>query len=224
VVALYHIVCRDTDRYRMDMFTNEKTDSATVAVMFEMVCGKISEVDVEYEYLPFKINREFGFVTDKVRGEVRYIGEYDSSDVDAIISYRRRSINARIPSFMDFREIIRSFHKERIMIREAKVYRFNVLAMHIRILLDREHSMNRLVFEKGNMFCAISIVDEERMLLEFAEADRDLEVLINFLPNESVRITRGKVENLGKEELFALVERKKHCHSVARKRWRYRWR
>jgi hypothetical protein len=208
----------------MDMFTNEKTDSATVAVMFEMVCGQISEVDVEYEYLPFKINREFGFVTDKVRGEVRYIGEYDSSDVDAIISYRRGSINARVPSFMDFREIIRSFRRRRVMIREAKVYRFNVLAMHIRVLLGREHSMGWLVFEKRNMFCAIPIVDEESMLLEFAEADRDLEVLINFLPNESVRITRGKVENLGKEELFALVERKKHCHSVARKRWRYRWR
>ena len=217
---MYHIVCRDTDRYRMDMFTNEKTDFATVAVMFEMMCSRISEVDVEYEYLPVKINKEFGFITDKVRREVRYIGEYDISDVDAIISYRRRSVNAMVPSFVDFREIIRSFRR-RIMIREARVYRFNDLATHIRILLSREHSMGWLVLEKRNMFCALSIVDEERMLLEFTEADRDLEVLINFLPNESVRITRGKVENLGKEELFALVERKKYCHSVARKRWRY---
>lgn len=219
---MYHIVCRDTDRYRMDMFTNEKTDPATVAVMFEMMCGKIGEVDVEYEYLPFKINREFGFITDRVRREVRYIGEYDSSDVDAIISYRKRSINARVPSFVDFREIIRSFRRRRIMIREARVYRFNDLATHIRVLLSREHSMGWLVLEKRNMFCALSIVDEERMLLEFTEADRDLEVLINFLPNESVHIARGKVENLGKEELFALVERKKHCHRAVRKRWRYR--
>ena len=224
MVALYHIVCWDTGRYRMDMFTNEKTDFATVAVIFEMMCGRISEVVVEYEHLPFEINREFGFITDKIRGEVRYIGEYDSSDVDAIISYRRRSINAMVPSFVDFREIIRSFRKRRIMIREAKVYRFNDLATHIRILLSREHSMGWLVLEKRNMFCALSIVDEERMLLEFAEADSDLEVLINFLPNESVHIANGKIEKLGKEELFAIVERKKHCHSIARKRWRYSWR
>jgi hypothetical protein len=223
VVALYHIVCRDTGRYRMDMFTNEKTDFAAVAVMFEMMCRQISEVDVEYEYLPFEVSKEFGFITDKVRRRVIYIGEYDSGDVDAIISYRRRSINVGVPSYVDFREIIRSLRRRRIMFREAKVYRFNDLAMHIRILLNREHGMGWLVLEKKNMFCDSSILYEERMLLEFTEADRDLEVLINFLPNESVHVTPRKVENLGKEELFALVEGKKRCHSAVRKRWRY-WR
>jgi hypothetical protein len=73
---------------------------------------------------------------------------------------------------------------------------------------------------KESMFgCGlISWIVEERLLLDIARSDRDLEILTNFLPNESVHVSSGKIESTGVDKLYAIIKREKYCHNVVR-RW-----
>jgi hypothetical protein len=222
VVALYHIVCRDLEdwRYRMDMFVREKTDFATAATVFRMICG-VSDMDIGCEYLPISIDREFSVLVDKSEMRAEFLGSYDSKDVDAIIDYRRKRINAEV-LLLSARDAVEVLRKRRAKFSEARIYRLHFDSVtHIRILLGREHSMRWLVSKKESMFgySLIYWIAEERLLLDIAESDGDMEVLINFLPNELVRVSRGKIESAGVEELYAFIKREKYCHNVVRRRW-----
>jgi hypothetical protein len=220
---MYHIVCRDLEnwRYRMDMFVRERMEFATAATMFGMVCG-VSDMDIGCEYLPISIDREFSVLVD--RGEMRaeFLGSYDSRDVDAILGYRRKRINAEV-LLLSAEDAVETLRRRRVKFSETRVYRlcpdFDSIT-HIRISLDREHSMRWLVSKKEDMFSCglVSWIAEERLLLEIAESDRDLEILINFLPNKSVRVSCGKIEDAGAEMLYAMIKREKYCHNVVR-RW-----
>ena len=219
---MYHIVCRDLEdwRYRMDMFVCDKPDFATAATMFRMICG-VSDMDIGCEHLPISIDREFSVLVDKSEMRVEFLGDYDSGSVDAIIDYRRKRINAEV-LILSARDAVESLCKRRAKFSEARIYRFSSdSATHIRMRLDKEHSMRWLVSRKKSMFSRglISWAAEEKLLLEIAESDEDLEILINFLPNESVYVSGGKIENVGVEELCAMIKREKYCHNVVRRRW-----
>jgi hypothetical protein len=220
---VYHIVCRDLKdwRYRMDMFVREKVESATAATMFRMVCG-VSDMEIDYEYLPISIDREFIVLVDKSEMRAEFLGGYDSGDVDAILGYRRKYINAEV-LLLSAEDAVEALRRRRVKFSEARVYRLYGFdaATHIRMLLNREHSMGWLVYRKRGMFgCGlIPWTAEERLLLEIAKSDRDLEILINFLPNELAYVTCGKIERAGVERLYAMIKRKKYCHNVTRGRW-----
>jgi len=220
---VYHMVCRDLKswRYRMDMFVREKVEFAAAATMFRMVCG-IGDMEIGCEYLPVSISREFSVLVDKSDMRAEFLGGYDSGDVDAILGYRKKHINAEV-LLLSAEDAVEALRRRGAKFSEARVYRlydFDAVT-HIRILLDREHSARWLVSKKVGMFSCglISWIAEERLLLDTARSDRDLEILINFLPNELVYVTYGKIESAGAERLYAVIKRKKYCHSVVRRRW-----
>lgn len=220
---MYHIVCRDLEnwQYRMDMFVRERMELATAATMFRMICG-VDKMDIGREYLPISIDREFSVLVDTIEMRVEFLGSYDSGDVDAILDYRRKRINMEV-LILGAEDAVKALRRRKFKFSEARVYRLYPaeLITHIRMLLNREHSMGWLVSRKGSMFThgLISWIAEEELLLEIAKSDRDLEILINFLPNESVRISHGKIENTDVEKLYAVVKREKYCHGVVRRRW-----
>jgi hypothetical protein len=220
---MYHIVCRDLRdwRYRMDMFVRDKVESATAATVFRMVCG-VSDMDIGCEYLPISISREFSVLVDKCEMGAEFLGGYDSGDVDAILGYRRKYINAEV-LLLSAKDTAESLRRRGVKFSEARVYRFYpaCAVTHIRILLNKEHSMRWLVSKKESMFrCSlISWIEEEKLLLDIARSDRDLEILINFLPNKSVHVSSGKIESTGVERLYAMIKREKYCHNVVRRRW-----
>ena len=220
---MYHIVCRDVKgwRYRMDMFVREKVEFAAAAAMFEMVCG-ISDMEIGCEYLPISISREFIVLVDKSEMRAEFLGGYDSGDVDAILDYRKKHINVEV-LLLSAGDAVEALRRRRAKFSEARVYRlygFDTVT-HIRMLLNRDHSMRWLVSKKGGMFgCGlVPWTAEEKLLLEIAKSDRDMEILINFLPNELVCVSSGKIESAGVEKLYATIKREKYCHNVVRRRW-----
>ena len=220
---MYHIVCRDLKdwRYRMDMFVRDRVEFATAATMFRMVCG-VSDMDIGCEYLPVSIDREFIVLVDKSEMRAEFLGSYDSRDVDAILGYRRKRINAEV-LLLSARDTVESLRRRMVKFSEARVYRFYpaYAVTHIRMLLNSEHSMRWLVSKKESMFGRglISWIEEEKLLIDIARSDRDLEILTNFLPDESVHVSCGKIESTGVEKLYAMIKRKKYCHNVVRRRW-----
>jgi hypothetical protein len=80
----------------VDIFSNEVISAYDVVSIFRSFFPS-SAVVVEYEALPFDLNREFRLVT-KHDGDIEIVEftEYDSSDVEKILDHRSSYMNAGI--------------------------------------------------------------------------------------------------------------------------------
>jgi hypothetical protein len=229
---MYHVVCTGEGRilgvtHRMDIFSNTKPEAEGLALIVWSLFPDAMAVSVGYEYLPFEINREFSVIMDcNSNSTTIEFSEYDSSDLERIKRYRSSYINSELV-WKPWRSVLWEVRKGllgRVMRRIARgitvccvedvVYRTfgDVSAvrsdlLHIRIPLRRRMRIRHIECEKRRLFGGYLMPATPPCVLE--NRDRDLDVLMNYLPEEEhifgIDDVDGNTKELITERLIAKV-------------------
>jgi hypothetical protein len=202
----FHITCCEGN-FRVDIFSNEVLSAYDVVALFRSFFPSNSTV-VEYEALPFDLNKEFRVVI-KHDGDIEVVEftEFDSSDVEKILDHRSNYMNAGIwLTGMDALEFIGeklSRGRLRKIARAVSVRRYEhippIVAMdsvsfeeysamqmtNLRILLREKMDIRQIEQEKERIFGEeLVLVDRAIKSILLKRMDRDLDILLNRLPTE----------------------------------------
>jgi|YelNatPaOPRAMG01_1025707.scaffolds.fasta_scaffold44016_2 hypothetical protein len=233
---MYHIVCVGEERIpdvirRMDIFSNSKPEAEGLALIIKSLFPDVMAILVGYEYLPFEINREFSVIVDcKNESATVEFGEFDSSDLERIRGYRSSYMNAGLV-WKPWKDVLVGIRKGllgRVLQRIARgitVYCVEVVLRtfgvpvvavhsdasagingdlsHVRVPLRRRMRVRHIECEKRKLFGG-NLLQVTPCILE--HRDRDLDVLMNYLPVEEhyFDIDNG-LRNLYVERLVAKV-------------------
>jgi hypothetical protein len=192
----------------VDIFSNEVIRAYDVVSLFRSLFPGSSAVVVEYEALPFDLDREFRVVT-KHDGDMEIVEftEYDSSDVEKILDHRSNYMNAGIwLAGMDALEFIGerlSHGRLRKIARAVSVRRYEhvppIVAMdsvsfeeysamqmtNVRVLLREKMDIRQIEQEKEEIFGEeLVLIDRAIKSIILSRKDRDLDILLNRLPTE----------------------------------------
>ena len=214
---MYHTVCTGEGRIlgvtrRMDIFSNSKPEADGLALIIKSLFPDVIAISVGYEYLPFEINREFSIIMD-CNSDTATIefGEFDSSDLERIKKYRSSYINAELV-WKPWRSTLLEVRKGllgRVLRRIAKgitVYCVEVVQrtlgdvsvevrsdlLHVRIPLRRRMGVRYIECEKRRLFGGNLLLTTPQCVFE--RRDRDLDVLMNYLPVEEHHFGIGDVD------------------------------
>jgi hypothetical protein len=189
----------------LDIFSNDKLNAVSVALMNESIFQDTFCTIVGYEYLPFDLSREFSIAFDwdsyEHSIEVIEFGEYDSSDVERIKDYRSRYMNADL--LMNSEELLLKVKRERALRKIAeRVYVYSVTeCANMRAVLRRKMSLRDIAREKERMFGRDLVPLDMEVIA--CDMGKDMEVIVNSLPTEEHII--GGEEEVFFERLFAVV-------------------
>jgi hypothetical protein len=183
--------------YRLDLFTQGKMDVIEAVSMLDMMFGICDAVEVDIEHIPVKLDRNQVIATEFT--DTVDVVSWPEGDLDAIRKYRRRRIG--IEFMHSTRFIDRDAWKWlRDKCRKIDVYSFQpVMSTHIRGVLRRTEDIVRLAREKCKRFSyVLDPMGMEKMII--ASGYKDLDVLLNMLPNESYTVKDGCVEVFSTEQ------------------------
>jgi hypothetical protein len=192
----------------VDIFSNEVISACDVVSLFRSFFPSSNAVVVEYEALPFDLDREFRVVT-KCDGDIEIVEftEYDSSDVEKILDHRSSYMNAGIwLAGMDALEFIGerlSHGRLRKIAKAVSVRRYEhvppIVAMdsvsfeeysamqmtNVRVLLREKMDIRQIEQEKEEIFGEeLVLIDRAIKSIILNRKDRDLDILLNRLPTE----------------------------------------
>ena len=224
---MYHTVCTGEGilgvTHRMDIFSNSKPEAESLALIIESLFPDAIAISVGYEYLPFEINREFSVIIDCNSDSATIeFSEFDSSDLERIKKHRSSYINVELieKPWRDVLVEVRKGMLGRVLRRIAKgitVYCVEEIVQrnapvvcsdlsHVRIPLRRRMRVRHIELEKKRLFGRNLLPWTPSCVLE--RRDRDLDVLMNFLPVEEhciVNTIDGSIRDLLIERLIAKV-------------------
>jgi hypothetical protein len=170
----------------MDLFTSERINETAAALMFTTMFHTDSTIFVDIEHIPIKLDCD-SMITTKFYGygDVEVIS-WDGEDLEEVRRYRSRRLNVEYLS--NFVEYIDRYYWEwlRKKCRRLDLYSFEPdKSTHIRGVLRKRENLRRLVREKHDVFY-INVADPMSMERTIERSgDRDLEILLNAMPNES---------------------------------------
>jgi len=194
--AVYSVRKGGLTVYRLDLFMQGKIDVIEAVSMLDMMFGVGDAVEVDVEHIPVKLDRNQVIATEFT--DTVNVVSWAEGDLDAIRKYKKRRIG--IEFLHSARFIDRDAWKWlREKCRKMDVYSFQpVMSTHIRGVLRRTEDIVRLAREKYRRFYyVLDPMGMEKMII--ASGYKDLDVLLNMLPNESYTVKDGCVEVFGTE-------------------------
>jgi hypothetical protein len=181
---------------RLDMFTHGKIDVTEAMLMLGMMFGAGDAAEVDIEHLPVKLDGNQVIATEFT--DTVNVVSWTEGDLDAVRRYRSSRLGIEFMHSAKF--IDRDAWKWlREKCRKVEVYSFQpIMSTHVRGVLRRREDIVRLAREKYKRFYyVLDPMGMEKMII--ASRYKDLDVLLNMLPNESYTVRDGCVEVYGIE-------------------------
>jgi len=195
-VAVYSVRKGGLTVCRLDLFTQRSIGVIEAALMLDTMFGVGDAVEVDIEHIPVKIDSNQVIATEFT--DTVNVVSWTEGDLDAVRRYRSRRIG------IEFMHSVRYIDRDewkwfREKCRKVEVYSFQpVMSAHVRGVLRRRGDIIRLTREKYRRFYRVlDPMGMEKMII--ASGDRDLDVLLNMLPNESYTVKGGEIEVFGIE-------------------------
>jgi hypothetical protein len=194
--AVYSVRKRGLVVCRVDLFTHEKIGEIEAMSMLDMMFDAGDTAEVDIEHLPVKLDSNQVIATEFT--DTVNVVSWTEGDLDAVRRYRSRRLGIEFlhsAKFID-RDAWKWFREK---CRKVDVYSFPpVMSAHVRGVLRRREDIVRLASEKhGRFYYVVDPMGMEKMII--ASGYRDLDVLLNMLPNESYMVKNGCVEVYGIE-------------------------
>jgi hypothetical protein len=188
---------------RLDLFTQGKIDVIEAVLMLDTMFGAGDATEVDIEHIPVKIDGNQVIATEFT--DTVNVVSWAEGDLDAVRRYRSRRLGIEfLYSFLYSTKYIKYIDRGawkwlREKCRMIDMYSFKPIeSAHVRGVLRRRGDIVRLAREKyGRLHYVLDPMGMEKMII--ASKFRDLDVLLNMLPNESYTVKDGCVEVYGIE-------------------------